>query len=97
VEAWDLRSLATSYAAWPRVAERLREDEPPHADEDERAFAVRFRLVHEWRKFLFEDPGLPAELLPPDWPGVPAAQLFTREAARLKPAADHFVSRCLGT
>jgi hypothetical protein len=27
---------------------------------------------------------------------VPAAELFTREAARLKPAADRFVGRCLG-
>jgi phenylacetic acid degradation operon negative regulatory protein len=94
--AWDLGSLATSYAAWPRVAKRLVDDEPPHADEDEKAFAARFRLVHEWRKFLFEDPGLPAELLPADWPGVPAARLFTQEAARLKPAADRFVGRCLG-
>ena len=46
-------------------------------DEDEKAFAARFRLVHEWRKFLFDDPGLPAALLPADWPGVPAAELFT--------------------
>ena len=67
------------------------------ADGDERAFASRFRLVHEWRKFLFDDPGLPAQLLPRDWPGVHAAELFTREAARLKPAADRFVGRCLGT
>jgi len=97
VGAWDLRSLAASYAAWPQVAERLVEGEPPHPDEDEKAFAARFRLVHEWRKFLFDDPALPAELLPADWPGVPAAELFTSQAARLKPAADRFVTRCLGT
>ena len=95
VAAWDLSALAASYAAWPGVAERLVNDEPAHADEDEKAFAARFRLVHEWRKFLFDDPGLPARLLPADWPGVPAAALFTREAARLKPAADRFVGRCL--
>jgi phenylacetic acid degradation operon negative regulatory protein len=96
VAAWDLSALAASYAAWPEVAERLVHDEPPHADADELGFAARFRLVHEWRKFLFDDPGLPAELLPPDWPGVAAAALFTREADRLKPAADRFVGRCLG-
>ena len=67
-----------------------------HADEDEASFAARFRLVHEWRKFLFADPGLPAELLPRDWPGAPAAELFTSEASRLKPASDRFVARCLG-
>lgn len=97
VGAWDLTGLAASYAAWPDVADRLLRAEPAPADEDEKAFAARFRLVHEWRKFLFDDPGLPARLLPDDWPGEPAAALFTREAGRLKPAADRFVSRCLGT
>jgi phenylacetic acid degradation operon negative regulatory protein len=96
VGAWDLSALAASYAAWPGVAKHLLGDEPPHADGDEKAFAARFRLVHEWRKFLFDDPGLPADLLPDDWPGTAAAALFTREAARLKPASDRFVTRCLG-
>jgi phenylacetic acid degradation operon negative regulatory protein len=98
VGAWDLSALATAYAAWPSVAGRLMQVEPDGdagGDRDEHAFAARFRLVHEWRKFLFADPGLPARLLPDDWPGVPAAELFTREAARLKPAADRFVGRCL--
>lgn len=40
------------------------------------AFAMRLRLVHAWRKFLFLDPGLPAEVLPPDWPGFAAAEAF---------------------
>ena len=89
--------LATSYAAWPDLADSLVRGEPDDpSDEDESAFAARFRLVHEWRKFLFDDPGLPAELLPRDWPGQAAADLFTSEAARLKPASDRFVARCLG-
>jgi phenylacetic acid degradation operon negative regulatory protein len=94
--AWDLSALAASYAAWPAVADRLVRDEPARGDADELAFAARFRLVHEWRKFLFEDPGLPETLLPADWPGRAASTLFTHEAARLKPAADRFVGRCLG-
>jgi phenylacetic acid degradation operon negative regulatory protein len=100
VAAWDLSALAASYAAWPSVAERLTGVDAPGpdgtAEDDETAFAARFRLVHEWRKFLFDDPGLPSQLLPADWPGGPAAELFTREAQRLKPASDRFVSRCLG-
>ncbi|MBC6467414.1 hypothetical protein HKK74_18215 [Actinomadura alba] len=62
---------------------------------DERAFAVRSRLVHEWRKFLFRDPGLPSDLLPPGWPGTEAARFFDAEAARLLPGASRFVDRCL--
>ncbi len=97
VGAWDLRRLATSYAAWPDLADSLVRHEPDDpSDDDESAFAARFRLVHEWRKFLFDDPGLPADLLPRDWPGQAAADLFTSEAARLKPASDRFVARCLG-
>ena len=97
VAAWDLARLSTSYAAWPDLADTLvrGETERP-GDEDQAAFAARFRLVHEWRKFLFDDPGLPAALLPRDWPGQAAADLFTSEAARLKPASDRFVARCLG-
>lgn len=107
VGAWNLSALATAYAAWPALAESLLDAggeaggalggavDGAARDEDEAAFAARFRLVHEWRKFLFDDPGLPAELLPRDWPGVPAAELFTSEAERLKPASDRFVARCL--
>ncbi len=39
-------------------------------------FERRCWLVHEYRKFLFVDPGLPEELLGGDWPGSPAFNLF---------------------
>jgi phenylacetic acid degradation operon negative regulatory protein len=91
--AWDLDGLARAYERWLGDAEELLATctEPT----DEQAFAVRSRLVHEWRKFLFRDPGLPATLLPDDWPGGKAARFFDAEAARLLPAASRFVDRCL--
>ena len=49
--------------------------------------------MHGWRNFLFRDPGLPAELLPPGWPGEKAGLYFEQEAARLLPAAAAFVDR----
>jgi len=100
-QAWDLASLGKQYAGWQQFAESLLEDPEPHlpavvgAGADERAFAVRSVLLHEWRKFLFTDPGLPAELLPSRWPGHEAARFFGDEAARLLPAADRFVDTCL--
>jgi phenylacetic acid degradation operon negative regulatory protein len=100
-QAWDLEGLATSYVAWRSFAERLLSDPTVElsnltdASDDERAFAVRSVLVHEWRKFLFTDPGLPAELLPPGWVGHEAATFFAEEAARLLPAASRFVDACL--
>ena len=91
---WDLDELGDEYAAWldeVRSADWL----PETDDGDEADFAHRFRLVHDWRMFLFRDPGLPDELLPASWPGREAAAHFTAEAARLKPGADRFVDRCL--
>ncbi|MGH3509391.1 MAG: PaaX family transcriptional regulator [Nocardioidaceae bacterium] len=98
--AWNLDALARSYGAWRVFAERLLDDPTPWIDDtplagDERAFAVRSVLVHEWRKFLFSDPGLPDELLPADWPGRAAARLFASRAERLLPAAARFVDACL--
>ena len=94
--AWDLEALRTAYDDWLATADSLiGHHTAAHADPDEAAFAARFHLVHEWRKFLFADPGLPDVLLPADWPGREAADLFAGEASRLKPGADRFVTRCL--
>ena len=96
--AWDLGALRTAYERWPATADELVETHcAAHRDPDEAAFAARFHLVHEWRKFLFADPGLPDELLPADWPGKAAAEVFATAAGRLKPGANRFVARCLGS
>ena len=68
---------------------------PPTPASDERTYAIRSQLVHEWRKFLFQDPGLPRSLLPTAWPGDEAAAYFDVQAARLLPAAARFVDSCL--
>ncbi len=94
--AWDLERLATAYATWHESAEaEIEQHLAGHDDPDEAAFAARFHLVHEWRKFLFEDPGLPDELLPPDWPGRAASVFFTEAADRLQAGSERFVARTL--
>jgi phenylacetic acid degradation operon negative regulatory protein len=92
--AWDLDGLARAYRRWLASAGDLIAAAGPAAS-DEAVFALRSILVHEWRKFLFSDPGLPAALLPPGWPGHDAAGLFRAESARLWPAASRFVDGCL--
>jgi phenylacetic acid degradation operon negative regulatory protein len=107
-QAWDLESLARAYARWLDDARGLVSAVSDHAGrertggvaedgglEDQDAFIVRSRLVHEWRKFLFRDPGLPRELLPAQWPGDDAAAFFDTEATRLLPAAERYVDLCL--
>lgn len=91
---WQPKQLAGDYEAWYEAAQVLVAQAGPDPDE-EAAFAARSRLVHEWRKFLFRDPGLPRELLPADWPGERAAAYFDAESARLLPAAAAFVDHCL--
>jgi phenylacetic acid degradation operon negative regulatory protein len=92
--AWDLEGLARSYLRWLAAAKDISTKVDESAT-DEEAFAARSRLVHEWRKFLFLDPGLPRELLPEHWPGELAAEFFDHESARLLPAAARFVDSCL--
>jgi phenylacetic acid degradation operon negative regulatory protein len=99
--AWDLDALAGAYQRF------VAEQEPFMAatqtagngdrHSDEAAYAARFRLVHAWRSFLFRDPQLPLALLPEPWAGTSAAAFFDRHEARLRPAADQFVDRCLAT
>ena len=103
-EAWDLSALGAEYARWLSEARDVVAtlDAVPTsangaapAELDRRAFAARSTLVHEWRKFLFRDPGLPRDLLPDEWPGDAAAAFFDAESRRLLPAAGRFVDGCL--
>jgi phenylacetic acid degradation operon negative regulatory protein len=92
--AWDIDGLARAYQEWLDRADAI-VPAPDQPAPDERTFAARSELVHEWRKFLFTDPGLPAQLLPAGWPGAQAAELFRAEAERLRPGAARFVDCCL--
>ena len=91
---WHPDELAAAYDAWREDAHRVVAEAGTDADA-ETAFAVRSHLLHEWRKFLFRDPGLPRELLPSEWPGDAAAAYFDAESKRLLPGAAAFVDECL--
>jgi phenylacetic acid degradation operon negative regulatory protein len=67
-QAWNLSDLAARYHDF--VAEFARPRPVPSA------LPAQVRLVHEWRRFPFLDPQLPAELLPPQWIGARAATVF---------------------
>jgi phenylacetic acid degradation operon negative regulatory protein len=68
--AWDLEELALKYRTFLETFTRLQ----PH--QDNAYFAALVNLVHEWRRFPFEDPEIPEELLPTNWPGKQAKELF---------------------
>ncbi|RHW42099.1 phenylacetic acid degradation operon negative regulatory protein PaaX [Neobacillus notoginsengisoli] len=57
---------------------------------DADCFVERTKLVHEYRKFLFIDPGLPEELLQEKWLGGHAASLFADYYKELATPASRF-------
>jgi phenylacetic acid degradation operon negative regulatory protein len=59
----------------------------------EAALVAQTRLVHEWRRFPFLDPRLPALLLPENWSGAKAADLFHARHADWHPAAQRHWAR----
>jgi len=92
--AWDLTEIAQAYDRFVTELQPIVTTVSIRST-DEAAYAARFRLVHAWRTFLFRDPQLPPALLPERWAGSSAAAFFDRHAARLRPAADRYVDRCL--
>jgi len=59
------------------------------------AFADYVRVLTDWRRLPYLDPGLPAELLPGNWIGARAAELFFTLQAQLEEAARAHVSQVI--
>jgi len=84
---WDLQAINASYAGFIQ-AFRAYADGKRLTDRE--CLVVRFRLINGYRRFPFLDPGLPADLLPKDWLGFGAADLFHDLHARLAPGANRY-------
>jgi phenylacetic acid degradation operon negative regulatory protein len=54
------------------------------------AFQIRFQLANHFRRCLFGDPELPANLLPEDWQGQSARRLFLEFHALVQEPALHY-------
>jgi phenylacetic acid degradation operon negative regulatory protein len=84
---WDLPSIAALYdefLAGHRGLARLRSPEPAGA------FVAYVPMLTAWRRLPYLDPGIPLSLLPGDWPGVRAGDLFADLDSLLRdPAAKH--------
>jgi phenylacetic acid degradation operon negative regulatory protein len=81
-QAWDLDAVERAYE---RFLDEVRTLQPA---DDVETFAAHTRLVQEWRRFPFLDPGLPHRLLPDEWRGAQAAALFHERHSAWRPAAD---------
>ena len=76
VAAWKLAPIAQHYrdfiARFAPLDAALGKRSRIEADD---ALVARVLLIHEFRRVVLRDPGLPAALLPADWPGAAARQL----------------------
>jgi phenylacetic acid degradation operon negative regulatory protein len=97
---WDLDQLERLYQQFLHAHEpalrRWQSRAPATADAgDAAAFADYMRALTDWRRLPYLDPGLPAELLPPGWAGIRAADLFFTLRSRLAEPARRHVQRVI--
>lgn len=93
-EWWDLEELEQLYEDFLR----LHTDVLDRRDRSGReAFADYVAVLTDWRRLPYLDPGLPAELLPGDWAGIRAAELFFTLHSELEEAAHAYVAKTIRT
>lgn len=84
-QAWDLAEVEAAYEEF--IATFADADPTDPAD----VLGHQIHLVHAWRRFPFLDPKLPGELLPREWAGARAAELFDTLHGRWhRPAQQHW-------
>lgn len=93
---WQIESLHEKYSTFikdgDRLADRLTRGDVTASE----ALIARTEIMDTWRSFPSQDPDLPAELLPSDWPRHHAWQLFVRLYEGLGPLAELRVRQCVG-
>jgi phenylacetic acid degradation operon negative regulatory protein len=88
---WDLGELRDDYARFMSSYQQVlgRPMSP------EGAFAEWVNALTAWRRLPYRDPGLPIELLPADWPGFAARELFEALRKQLSEQARDYVTSLL--
>ncbi|MEU5640251.1 PaaX family transcriptional regulator [Streptomyces milbemycinicus] len=93
---WDLEQLAKLHRgfldAQEPVLERWTERTVPAPEDAYRDYVL---ALDSWRFLPYADPGLPPALLPRDWPGARAAEVFTALHDRLYDAGAGYVREAL--
>ncbi|WP_028813649.1 PaaX family transcriptional regulator [Streptomyces flavidovirens] len=100
---WDLTAIAKQHEqfldlhepvlrGWVAREKAAGPGGPPPPD-PEQAYRDYLLALDSWRRLPYADPGLPAELLPADWPGARSAAVFAGLHERLRDAGAEFVHR----
>ena len=87
---WDLDELERQYQAFIAAHEPTLRALAAGPTGGRAAFGCYVRMLTDWRRLPYLDPGLPAELLPGGWAGIRAADVFFALRERLEePARAH--------
>lgn len=90
---WDLAAMAKEHEAFlDRHARVLRDWEGRPDTPPEDAYRDYLLALDSWRHLPYTDPGLPARLLPAQWPGTRSAAVFRALHERLRDAGSHFAA-----
>jgi len=90
---WDLDALAAEYQRFIRGYRPLARRVARQVPTGQQAFREYVAMLIAWQRLPYLDPGLPLELLPAQWAGVTAADLFAGLNGQLHgPAMQHAVS-----
>jgi phenylacetic acid degradation operon negative regulatory protein len=92
---WDLTAIGALHEHF--LARHSRASTIFHSDpRPQTAFRVWTTALDAWRPMPYLDPGLPASLLPADWPGNRSAPLFLELRDVVMPVAAEFVAGVMG-
>ncbi len=96
---WNLPNLTSQYKEFLAKFEKEYlecKNNGKYAPTLDDCFVRRFWLTHHFQNFPRLDPNLPAVLLPPDWIGFKARQLFDDYHLLLEKPANQFVDEVVG-
>lgn len=93
---WDLTRLESQYREFiARFEPEYRECRSNGSLSPQDCFVRRFWLTHHFQSFPRNDPNLPTVLLPADWIGFKARQLFEAYRHLLEASSNQFVDEVL--
>ena len=92
-EAWPLDALAAQFAEFRNLLDPIAGLlQGPVSPSPEQAFMLRSIAVHAYRRLLLRHPALPASLLPEDWPGTAALEVYEAVYTGLLSASERHLS-----
>ncbi|MCW2582434.1 MAG: paaX [Klenkia sp.] len=94
--AWDLVGLERDYRELLATYDARLPAYRAGAVTGAQALVERLQLVRDYRTFPFRDPDLPPELLPEQWPGRRAHDVFLEAHSLLRAPAEAYIDEVTG-